>query len=122
MSRPAFSRLPFRAPAILARAGVETVWTEKPPEGTEACTFDYSGRSALLHPERDTRSYLVVSIERGRSASAFRETLEFALPNAHQGVHAFIFYDIIEHLIRENLGTVPKCWAMLLLTRSVTCY
>jgi hypothetical protein len=96
------------ASRILARAGIETVWTEGPPDALEGCSFDFSGRSPYQRPKPDTRSYLVVSIGRGGPASAFRDTFGFALPDASTGVHAFIFYDRVEQLTDPRLVTVPK--------------
>jgi hypothetical protein len=96
------------ASSILSRAGIETAWTAGPPDAPEGCSFDFSGRSAYQHPKPDTRGYLVVSVGRGGPASAFRDTLGFALPNASTGVHAFIFYDRVEELTDPRLVTVPK--------------
>jgi hypothetical protein len=96
------------ASRILARAGVETGWTEAPPDAPEGCTFDFSGRSAYQHPKADSRNYLVVSIGRGGPASAYRDTFGFALPDASAGVHAFIFYDRVKQLIDPRLASVPK--------------
>jgi len=100
------------ASRVLARAGVETVWTEGPPDALEGCSFDFSGRSPIQHPKPDTRGYLVVSVGRGGPASAFRDTFGFALPDASTGVHAFIFYDRLEQLTDPRLVTVPKLLAM----------
>jgi len=96
------------ASRILARAAIETVWSEGPPDALEGCSFDFSGRSPYQHPRQDTRGYLVVSIGRGGPVSAFRDTFGFALPDASTGVHAFIFYDRVEQLTDPRLITMPK--------------
>jgi hypothetical protein len=93
---------------ILARAGIETSWTEGPPDAPEACTFDFSGWSPYQHPNPDTRNYLVVVIGHRGQASGSRETLGFALPDASTGVHAFIFYDSLEQLTNPRVVTPPK--------------
>jgi hypothetical protein len=101
------------AARVLARAGVETVWTEDPPEEPEGRTFDFSGRSPYQHPRPDRRGYLVVSIGRRGQASGPQEmveekTLGFALPDADTGVHAFIFFDRVEQVADPKLVTVAR--------------
>jgi hypothetical protein len=90
------------AARILATAGVDTIWQERPVDSPEARDLDL----AAHHREPDTRAYLVLRIVRG--VSVYPGALGYALPDAQTGVHATIFYDRIERLIEPMVISMPK--------------
>jgi len=92
------------AQVILQKAAVESCWDPGLADAAEAHFTDMSGASPGQQLKADERGFLVVKIMRGEPENAFPGALGFALPFAHAGAHAFVFYDRIERI----LLTVPS--------------
>lgn len=96
------------AQSIFAKAAVETCWEQGPADAAEAHFTDMTGSGPSQRLKADDRGYLAVKIMRGEPANAFPGALGFALPFAHAGPHAIIFYDRIERLLPAVPGSVER--------------
>jgi hypothetical protein len=110
-SHPILDGAIHEARRILARAGVETAWIEAPSDAPEARRFQLSARQPSAQAP-DTRGYLVVIV--GRGGSAFQDTVGFALPGAHVGVHAVVLYNRLLQIFEPALVSPQKAlgWAL----------
>jgi hypothetical protein len=83
---------------LLAGAGVTAVWQTGTPDSFEGHCTDMSAAPAGSRVAPDGRDYLVVRLARGIPGHADRTDLGYALPHARQGVHATVYYDMVEKL------------------------
>jgi hypothetical protein len=84
---------------IFAKAMVRICWERGETDAAEALTTDMSGVSRGMYGRADNRNYIAAKITRREPRSALPGALGFALPFAHAGPHAIVFYDRIENLI-----------------------
>jgi hypothetical protein len=96
------------AQSIFAKAAVETYWERGSADAAEAHFTDMTGSGPAQRLKADDRGYLAVKIMRGEPANAFPGALGFALPFAHAGPHAIVFYDRIEGLLPAVPGSVAR--------------
>ncbi|SPF38275.1 exported hypothetical protein [Candidatus Sulfopaludibacter sp. SbA4] len=96
------------AQGIFEKAGVETSWERGSEDAAEAHFTDMTGSGPSQRLKADDRGYLAVRIMRGEPENAFPGALGFALPFAHAGPHAIIFYDRIERLLPSVPGSVAR--------------
>lgn len=96
------------ASSIFTRANVWTCWEPGDPNGAEAHYTDMRGAAPGQRLKADDRNYLAVKIMRGEPVSAFPGALGFALPFAHAGAHAIVFYDRIENASRPDTISVTR--------------
>lgn len=87
------------AERVFASAYVRICWERGDTDAAEAHYTDMTGAAAGQQLQADDRSYLAVKIMRGAPRNAFAGALGFALPFAHRGPHAIVFYDRIEDVL-----------------------
>jgi hypothetical protein len=92
--------------------GVTVRWERGEPDSLEAVTVDRTGNTAGHRPAPDKREYLAVRLVAGTPENVLPGTIGYALPFAHQGVHATIFYDRVEQLSRSSIP-MPTAATML---------
>ncbi len=88
------------ADAILATAGIATVWVKGHSNALEARTLDLSRSALQKSNESRIRKDLVLLISRNVPSNYGKGALGIALPGAQIGVSAMVFYDRLELLAR----------------------
>jgi hypothetical protein len=83
---------------LLAGAGVTVVWQKGAPNSFEGRLSEMSAATPGSRATPDNREYLVVRLANGIPGHADRTDLGYALPHARHGVHATVYYDMVERL------------------------
>jgi hypothetical protein len=87
---------------VFKPTGLRITWQSE-VESPEDGGIDMSSPSARV---ADTRRYVVLTLLTGTPGAIYPGALGFALPFAHTGAHASIFYDRVEKIARA--GSTPQ--------------
>jgi hypothetical protein len=95
------------ARTIFANAGITTCWEQGQNDSREANFIDRTAAAPGQHLTADNRSYLAVKIMRA-PRDFQQEALGYALPFAHNGPHAFVFYDRVEDRLSAAVISIDQ--------------
>jgi hypothetical protein len=83
-------------------------WEYGDADAAEAHYTDMTGAAPGQRLKVDDRNYLALKIMRSVPRNFFAGALGFALPFAHGGPHAIVFYDRIEDVLPADLISISR--------------